>query len=627
VKSDTTKFSNVFIVRLVAGVLLINLFIIALAGISIYHSKILYEKRAAQTTQNLSRISADYIDGVIDKIDLALVIVADEMGRQTLSGKFNRHLVNSFIVQKHTDPLGLDTLRVSDAQGEILFVAGADAGKPENIADNDFFKKLRDNPNEELVISEPVLGVSTGNWNLKLARRINRQDGSFAGVVYCIMGVEHFHKAFASIDLGKDGSIALRNKDLAVIARYAKSEGVDSSNIGQKIVSSKLKELVDSGHDNATYKAKYPIDGIERTISYRKISNHPLYVTIGIATNTYLAEWRRETAKVSIAIFLFFMISLFVSRFVLSGWKRQQQIFKAYRESEECFRAIFENALVGSILLTPEGQIVKVNLMLENLLGYMAKELESLNIKDIIFPDDYESDRDLYQSMLDGLRNFYQIEKRIVTNYDTVIWGMLSISVVRDDLGNPRFVVYMIDDISARKGAEEQLNFQSTHDGMTGLYNRAYFDAEFDRMQLGLHFPVSIIVIDLDGLKQVNDSQGHEAGDRLIIVAAMVMKEAFQKNDLVARIGGDEFAILLPESNEETVGSAVERLRKCQADFNERGGKPSLNFSIGTATAYSNDQLSNIWKQADDRMYAEKALHKSETFSLNTHPVSGETVH
>jgi len=608
-KLDDKKSSNGFIVKLVAGVLLVNLFIFALAGISLYQSKIHYEKRAAQTTQNISRISADYIDGIIDKIDLAFVIIADELGRNTLSGKLNTLLLTSLTNGVHTD---LDSIRVSDAYGNILFSVGAAAEKPKNIANSNFFRKLRNNTSEELVISEPVLGGSTGDLSLKLARRFNRPDGSFAGVVYGEMGVEHFHKAFASIDLGENGSIALRNKELAIIARYAKSEGADSSTIGQKIVSSKFKELIDSGQDNATYKAKYPVDGIERTLSFSKVSNYPLFVNVGIATSTYLAEWRSEATKVLIAISIFFLISLLIMRYVLKNWKRQQLIFNAHRESEECFRAIFENSLVGSMLLTPEGNIIRVNMMMENLLGFMEDELKTLNIKDIIFPDDYENDRDMFQSMLDGMRNFYQAEQRLVTNYGTVLWGMLSVSVVREDSGNPRYVVYVIEDISARKGAEEQLNYQSTHDGMTGLYNRAYFDSEFDRMQIGLSFPVSIIIIDLDGLKQANDIQGHGAGDRLIIAAATIMTECFRQDGLVARIGGDEFAILLPETNEEATGVAVKRLRECQARYNEGSNIPTVHFSLGAATAYSGDQLSGIWKQADDRMYAEKALHKRE---------------
>lgn len=311
------------------------------------------------------------------------------------------------------------------------------------------------------------------------------------------------------------------------------------------------------------------------------------------------------------AVSLFLLISLIVSYYIFNSWRRQQLIFKTYQESEENFRAIFENALVGSMLLTPEGQIVKSNQIIENLLGYMPGELKSLNIRDISFPEDCKIDQDLYQSMLEGWRQSYQIEKRFVSNSGSVIWGMISASVVRDDSGSIRYVVNMIEDISASKAADEQLHYQSTHDSMTNLRNRAYFDEKFSYLQLGLHFPVSIIIIDLDGLKQVNDLQGHEAGDCLIMAAATVIREAFLDNDIVARIGGDEFSILLPETDEETAESFVERLRKCQAEFNDRSNTIKLLFSVGMATAYPGDPLSNTWKQADDRMYAEKALHKS----------------
>lgn len=615
-ESGSTMSSRAFIVRLVTGVLLINLFVIALAGITIRRSKIQYEERAALTTQNLARISAEYIDGVIDKIDLALVVVVDELERQAARGRIHTRMLNSFIDQEKTHLSELDSLRISDARGNIRFGTGTDTGTPESIADKNYFITLRDNPDAQLVISEPEWGRSTGKWHIKLVRRLNQPDGSFAGVVYGVLRLEHFIKVFTSLDLGKDGSISLRSKDMALIARYSRSEGIVSNSIGQRMVPREFQEQVDSGQNNITFKAKYPVDGIERTYTYRRVSGHPLYVILGLSTSTYLAAWRGETATISAALFCFFLISLFVSRYLYKSWKRQHLIFKVYRESEESFRAVFENALVGSMLLTPDGRIVKVNLMMENLLGYMAYEFTSLNIRDVSFPDDYEIDRDLYRSMLEGWRDSYQIEKRFVTNYGTVIWGMLSASVVRDDSGSPRYVVYMVEDISAQKGAEEQLNYQNTHDSMTGLRNRAYFDDEFSRMRLGLSFPVSIIIIDLDGLKQVNDFKGHEAGDRLIKAAAAIMREALQENELAARIGGDEFAILLPESNEEAVKSVAERLRACQVSFNERESRFPVHFSLGTATAYSGEQFATIWKQADDRMYAEKALHKSKAPSV-----------
>ncbi|MDD5286140.1 MAG: diguanylate cyclase [Desulfuromonadaceae bacterium] len=618
--------SKVLIARLVAGVLLVNLFIIALTWISIHQSKIQYEESAALNTQNLSRISAEYLHGVIDKIDLAMVVVADEIQRETVRGGIDAKSLNSFIARKKTNLLEIDTVRISDAEGKIRFAAGDAAGEPENIADLEYFIKLRDTPNVKLVFSELNRGGSRGEWNVKLARRLNRLDGSFAGVLLGTIRPEYLLKVFASINLGKDGSIALGNKDLSLVARYSRAEGIVTAPPGEKSVSDKLKETVESGQNNKTYKAINPVDGIERTYTFREISDGSLFVNVGLATRDYLAAWHSENAKILTVVFLFFLMSLFISWYFYSNWVRVQLIFKAHRDSEESFWAVFDNALVGSMLLTPEGQIVKVNLMMENLIGYMGNELESLNIKEITFPDDYEIDRDLYQSMLEGWRKSYQIEKRFVSNYGTVIWGMLSVSVVRDNSGNPRYVVCMIEDISASKGAEEQLKFQNTHDGMTGLRNRAYFDGEFSRMQLGLSFPVTVIIIDLDGLKQVNDLQGHEIGDRLIMAASAVMREAFQENELVARIGGDEFAILLPETNEEKAGLLVERLRECQASFNENEKKLPVRFSIGTATAHSSAQLSKIWKQADDRMYAEKALHKSGASGPNSSIVISDNV-
>ncbi|HEX9078986.1 MAG TPA: PAS domain S-box protein [Desulfuromonadaceae bacterium] len=282
----------------------------------------------------------------------------------------------------------------------------------------------------------------------------------------------------------------------------------------------------------------------------------------------------------------------------------------AYRESEECFRAIFENAVTGIILLLRSGQIVNANATVENMLGYSVDELKALNLWDISFPDDYESDRELLLDVIEGRRQYYQIEKRYVCQNGALIWGMLTASAVRDESGAPRFIVNMIEDISASKFAEEQLHYLNTHDSMTGLRNRSWFDEEFNRLFYGMAFPVSIITIDLDGLKQVNDTQGHEAGDALITGAATILKEAFGEQDIAARVGGDEFGVLLPATDEAAAAAAVERIRECQTRFNETRQDVRVSFSIGTATAHSSGKFAGIWKEADERMYAEKALHK-----------------
>jgi diguanylate cyclase (GGDEF)-like protein len=116
--------------------------------------------------------------------------------------------------------------------------------------------------------------------------------------------------------------------------------------------------------------------------------------------------------------------------------------------------------------------------------------------------------------------------------------------------------------------------------------------------------------MDLDGLKQVNDSKGHEAGDSLIIGAAKILREAFREQDIAARIGGDEFGVLLPHTAEAAALDLLEQIRECQANYNATSGQLPILFSLGTATAHTIDHFLKIWKEADDCMYIEKAVHK-----------------
>lgn len=158
---------------------------------------------------------------------------------------------------------------------------------------------------------------------------------------------------------------------------------------------------------------------------------------------------------------------------------------------------------------------------------------------------------------------------------------------------------------------EEKLVHLSTRDVMTGLYNRRFFEAEMERLDRGRRFPVSIIMVDIDSLKVVNDTLGHEAGDRLILMAARALKGAFRVEDVTARIGGDEFAVLLEGADETAATEALRRIRGGVAACNGEEGEFRLSLSLGAATADGPGDLSAAWRRADRRMYEEKALHKS----------------
>jgi diguanylate cyclase (GGDEF)-like protein len=163
-----------------------------------------------------------------------------------------------------------------------------------------------------------------------------------------------------------------------------------------------------------------------------------------------------------------------------------------------------------------------------------------------------------------------------------------------------------IVDITARKKAEKYLQYLGAHDVLTGLYNRAFFEEELHRAERGRRFPVSIIGADLNGLKVANDRFGHEAGDALLRRAAEVLRAAFRGDDVAARIGGDEFAVIMPTTGEQAAEQAVQRLLKLVELNNQFYQGPTLSVALGTATAQAGMPMADVMRIADDRMYVNK---------------------
>ena len=165
-----------------------------------------------------------------------------------------------------------------------------------------------------------------------------------------------------------------------------------------------------------------------------------------------------------------------------------------------------------------------------------------------------------------------------------------------------------------RKRADEALHFISTHDALTGLYNYAYFETELQRLQNGRSFPVTVMMGDVDNLKEVNDTYGHAAGDDHLRRVAQLLRNIFRTEDVVSRLGGDEFGVLLPNTDTEAGEQALQRLRAEMEEYNQHHpDQPPLNVSFGRATVQQGQNLSAGFKLADARMYREKRQRKKKT--------------
>ncbi len=171
------------------------------------------------------------------------------------------------------------------------------------------------------------------------------------------------------------------------------------------------------------------------------------------------------------------------------------------------------------------------------------------------------------------------------------------------------WVTVAIQDITARKKAEEYLRYLGTHDVMTGLYNRAYFEETILKLEANRQDPISIVIVDLNYLKNVNDSLGHQAGDKLIRRIAEVLQAASEDKYFTARIGGDEFVVILPNTSEETVNEFMKHIQVLVEMNNKFYREPELSISLGGATSTSDMNLEKVISLADDAMYKNKGEH------------------
>ena len=171
------------------------------------------------------------------------------------------------------------------------------------------------------------------------------------------------------------------------------------------------------------------------------------------------------------------------------------------------------------------------------------------------------------------------------------------------------WVLVALQDITARKKAEEYLRYLGTHDVMTGLYNRAFFDETLQRLENERHDPISVIIIDLNNLKITNDRYGHQVGDKLIRRTGEVLKASIDGGFIAARIGGDEFILILPGANEQMANALMERVESLVVMNNKYYREPELSLSQGMATSAPGVSLERVISLADDAMYTNKGLY------------------
>ena len=283
----------------------------------------------------------------------------------------------------------------------------------------------------------------------------------------------------------------------------------------------------------------------------------------------------------------------------------------------------FDNAAIGMAVVSMDGSWLQVNESLCKLLGYSEQELRATSFQRLTHPEDLRHVQSYIHRVLEGYVQSHEQEKRYLHEQGHTVWVQWHVSLLKDSETGTKRLFFQVQDISDRKKAEEKL----TQDTLTGLPNRARF---YDLLKLRVsrkqtNKQCAVLLLDVDRFKLVNDSLGNASADQLLIQIASRVKTCMRQGDILARVGGDEFAVLLDDvSGEEEASSVATRIQQALSiSFNLLGQEVYTTMSIGIALASDYEQVSDMLRDAETAMHQAKARGKAR-YEVFGHDMHGE---
>lgn len=568
-----------------------------------------YEKEIQsihRENSNLARAFEEHVRRTLSGVDEVLLLVKAAYER---TGRVD-DTIQSYLQWARTNPVLTQQMNIIDKNG--YYIASALPVAPgARVADRAYYQvHIPDENPEFLFIGKPIIGRVTGKPTIQLSRRLDRPDGSFGGIVSAALDPQYFLNVYRQMEMGNSQSVIIIGLDGAVRARHYKGE----TSIGQDFRQSKLWQYV-AHTPQGTYEATSILTQEDRISSYRVMPDYPLIVLVGIAQKEALAafETRKQRQYATTGVFTFLVL--------VFGWlsvgqiTRQQQ---ARRESElqkAQLAAVLDNIPHMTWFKDVAGRYVAVNqpyvessgIAREAIIGKTDFELWPHDVAATFHQEDQEAVTTGKQVKLVGRAAKLQQE----------VWEETYKAPVFGPGGELLGTTGISLDITERRQYEEEIYLMAYYDGLTNLPNRTYMkqklDEELKTARLGLTAG-AVLFIDMDDLKNVNDTFGHSYGDEVIVTAGNQLQAEVGKNAVVARIGGDEFIVLLPgEADRKEVSRIAERIVKALGrDYALGESTTHLSASIGIAIYPGDgDQTEDILKNADTALYAAKGSGKN----------------
>jgi diguanylate cyclase (GGDEF)-like protein/PAS domain S-box-containing protein len=498
---------------------------------------------------------------------------------------------------------------VTDETGKVL--AGEYALESRDLADREFFALHRDRDRGTVVVGVPLVGSMSGRVIIPLSRRMSFPDGTFAGVAVAGVDAVAFVANYHQMELGYSGMVLLVGLDGSTRVRRT----------GTYIAAGKAASAdgllkAQAGSDQGNFLSAGKREGTPRFTSYRTLREFGLVVAVGTAEADVYDGYAARRATFLTAASLFSAAVIVSAGLIQASMRGRRRLLVQALRNEAQFSATFHQAAIGIAHLTLDGRFLKVNEKLCRLIGYPAAKLLDIKLSDLKPPAERETSAAVIAEVVER-GSLDTIERRYVRRDGSILWASISISQVRGLDGEPDYLVAMVQDIGERIAAHEKVLRRSQFDPLTDLPNRALFEDRLAQVLLQArrrHGIAAVMFIDLDGFKAVNDTRGHGAGDELLREVGRRLAATIRTGDTAARVGGDEFAVVLAHLAEAGDAATVARkiLDALAVAFTIEGTVLTVGASIGIALFPAHgEEGADLVRKADRAMFEAKQAGKN----------------
>jgi diguanylate cyclase (GGDEF)-like protein len=600
IRAHTSNFH--FLIAIAVGVT----FTAALAiGLTVWwlHSDAIDD--ASKDSNNLAIVLAEQLANSIQSIDLVLtgiqyqIEILSAQSPNDVDRVFRGEDTHQFLMERLRQLNQAELIGLADRNGRLVNTTQKWPSPDFDLADRDHFLHFKNNVDKGIYISNAEVDRIKETQVVFFSKRINGDNNTFLGVVVVGVRLAYFQHIYQSIASLPDQSISLLHRDGTVIVRYPDS----MTHAAEKLpATSPWHQIVSQGGGH--FRSPGYFDGEARLVAVRPLRDYPLVIDVAVSETAALASWRIHAIILGIGT----LLVMFCAAFLLKALNRQ---FHSLAISEATVDAALNNMSQGLLMFDSSDRLIVCNRRYLDMYGLSPDIVRpGSTLREIVehraatgsfCADDIEQYIADIQAAV-GQGTFFN---KITSLHDGRI-----ISIVNHPTADGGWVATH-EDVTDQKRAEERITHAAYHDGLTGLPNRKLFCEQLEqalkRARRGEQ--LAVLYLDVDHLKRINDTLGHPAGDKLLKGVADRLRGCIRDIDLVARLSGDEFAIIQSLLNHPSDAAALAmRAREAiHEPFDLDGHQVTVDISIGISIA-PNDatELNELLKTADIALYEAK---------------------